>query len=267
MAGISFQKKQEIGRIVKYVLGRHFPSAFPGLTVDQMLPITMALAYRESALRNIHATNSGNPDSSFVKSSVFSAINTEGDPVKMAAMARASTFVYGMMQVRGSYLVRGGARNGVCEIERIRPDLVSEVCVEPGQSIEERILGDANIERAVIAGLVVLQGKYADVPRIMKSDGANGYLYARSGLRFPSRISAAVGSYLGLSGADRFGTTSVGYASSIVGGEAYRIANNYSPTAKYSDGMAEYDSRTASQIARGPATNGTELGRVLPAGC
>lgn len=266
-SGVSLKRKQEVGERVKYVLGRYFTSAFPGLSVDQVKPIALALLYYESRLNNTRTAVTGSPDKSFLASSAYKAIIASQDSVKISAMTRAATLVYGVMQVRGSYLVKGGSSTGVSEVERIRPDIASIVCVNAGDSVEDRILGESNLEHAIMAGLAVLQGKYASIPSIMKPDGKGGFLYTRSNLRFPSRISAAVGAYLGLSGSDVNGTTAQVYASSIIGGEAYITANSYDPTAKYPDSGVGQDNRGATQVATGPSTTGAGQDRVTPVDC
>jgi hypothetical protein len=264
---VSLAFKQKVGARVKSLLESKFASAFPGLTLEQLRPIVMGLIQKESSFNSKALVNSGSADKSFVNSSAYTTALNTGNPVVYGNLVRASLDVYGLMQVRGSYLVRGGSTSGKCEIERIRPDLSLTLCVAPGAAVESVLLGDDNIDAAITAGLVILQGKYQSVPSIMKRTASGGYYYSKTNLSFPNRISAAVGAYLGLSGTDKYGSSAVTYAASITNGEAYRAANNYDPTAAYPVVVADADTRTASQKASGASTNSTSNGRVLPPGC
>jgi len=264
---VSLARKQQIGAKIGEVLRAHFQASFPGTDLGYLQGVIAGLVYMESSFNSKAFVSSGSMDRSFTKSTAFSLVVNSGDPVKYANAVRAATGVYGLMQVRGSYLVRGGSTSGVGEIERIRPDLALTLCVAPGDSVEDKLLGDSNIENALLAGITILEGKYKAVPSIMKRDPSGGYVYSKAGLRFPSRIAAAVGSYLGLQGADRFGTSAVSYATSIVGGESFRIANSYFPGSKYPTVLADADTRSAQDKKAGPGTSSSVSDRTLPPGC
>jgi hypothetical protein len=262
--------KQKLGKLVRTIISAHFKPSFPGLDPEFLALVTMAICQRESSLRNgPYPTYTGSPDRSFVASSVYQAVLATNDPVKIGNVGRAASSVYGIMQVRGSYLIKKGSKTGMSEIERIRPDLAASVCVTAGDSLEDAILGpdDAAVTRAVTAGLIILQDKYATVPKVMTSNPDGSFTYSKSGLRFSKRITAAVGMYLGLSGPDRFGTTSVDYAASIVGGDSWRIANGYSQTATYAPGAADNYVPPPPSLVVGPSTNGTGMARIVPPDC
>lgn len=256
-SGVSQVTRQSIVDALSSVYQSHFKDSFPG--VKDFEKIALAQLYYESHFNNNATKDSGSPDKDFVGSSVYSKILGGGNPDQIKNMQVASRLVYGLGQVRGSYLVRGGSRSGICEIERIRPDLAPLICVNPGQDVADTMIGAANISNAIIAALTILQGKFQAVPKIMKAT-ANGYVY-RDRI-FSSRIEAAIGAYLGLGIADSNGTTSSAYASSIVGGKAFAIANNAATPA-----VQTYSNPDATQVATGPTTDSNGMGKVNIVGC
>lgn len=254
---LSVMQRQLVSDIIKSELSTNFQSSFPGAT--DMHNIVLALVARESSFSNEHAVNSGSTDKNFVSSSIYKSISSSGTPTQKANMSNASRYVYGAMQVRGSYLISKGNPSGVCEIERIRPDLSSSVCISAGEDPASYFLGNVNLLRSIRAGLIILEGKYKAVPGIMKQ---TGYGYSYRNLLFSSQIEAAIGSYLGLGSSDIFSTTPTQYAKDIVGGPFYVIANG--PITPRSQ---QYDPRGAAKLAAGPVTNSSSMDKVSVVGC
>jgi hypothetical protein len=132
----------------------------------------------------------------------------------------------GLMQVMGWCFVKGGSPNGVCELQRLRPELSGPLVVNPGEDLTTAILGHTNISNAILAGLIILEAKYKSTWQKGAFWQVNGDTYER---QFSSKLAAAVGAYLGLGRADTFGTTPEEYASSVVGGKIYQKANGPNP--------------------------------------
>jgi hypothetical protein len=77
------------------------------------------------------------------------------------------------------------------------------------------LLGDDNIKNSILAGLIVLEGKYKEIAPKLIAKGL-----------YTNQLTAAVAAYLGLGAADGHGTIPEVYANSIIRGDAYRIANS-----------------------------------------
>lgn len=163
----------------------------------------------------------------------------------------------GLMQVMGWNLVKGGAPSGKCEIERLRPDISGTLVVLPGESIIDRILGPSNISKAILAGLIMLEGKYRAAKMLGSYFVVPGDPYNR---KFTSKIQAAVSSYLGLGRSDILGTTPEAYSNQIIGGSVYARANG-----KGSLSIRDSEIKVASR--NGPGTNGSNMATVSIAGC
>lgn len=163
----------------------------------------------------------------------------------------------GLGQSLGLNSVRGAsARTGKCLIETARPDLADQLCVNPGDDLIATFLGYSNLQKALMLQMVVLESKYKQATLtsagwVFKGDVNNNV--------FPSRISAAVGAYLGLGRADQNKTTPAQYSNAIVGGQNYAIANGTNLQ------VAQRAVQMAS--AASPATNGSGVTRISPAGC
>jgi hypothetical protein len=163
----------------------------------------------------------------------------------------------GVMQVMGHYFIKGAAPSGKTELERSRPDLATPLLVNPGDDIFTNILGEANLDKAITSGLIILESKYKAV-----SFGSGYYYFTadKYGRKFSSRLQAAVGAYLGLGKADGNNTTLEKYALSIMGGSSYKIANG-------KDSLKIRDSEVVVASSNGPSTNGSDLGKIIPPGC
>lgn len=170
----------------------------------------------------------------------------------------------GLMQVMGWNIVKGGSASGKCLIEETgRAELVDRLCIAAGDSIEAKILGDDNIDNNILAGLAVLETKYKAC-RLRKQGWSAGGAY------FSTKLSCAVGAYLGIGGKDLVtGVTADSYVASIMGGDAYRRANGSSYKIAGIDtpsGGSGVSTKSAQSAASGPTTNGTGQPNIIP-GC
>lgn len=161
----------------------------------------------------------------------------------------------GLGQVMGWNFVRGGSRGGKCEIERLRPDLASLLCVNPGESIPDKIQGEANINLATLSQMVLLEGKYKQV-----TQDSSGYTTVgdREFRHYSTRIEAALSAYLGLGRYDGNGTNPRAYTQTIYGGKAYVDANGSNFAVA---------SQTIQGAFVGPPTNGSGKPIIVPTGC
>lgn len=235
-----------------------------GSTLDRetdIVNIVSGLIYRESrfnvnSVGPIVSTNRGSSGYSYLSSPAIQSKLISGNPTEQANINQGVRAI-GLMQVMGWNMVRGGAQTGICEIQRLRPDLASSLLVNPGEDIFTQFLGEANIDKALLAGLIILEGKYkATLP-----NGSTFYVkgdpYSRI---FISKMQGAVAAYLGLGKSDNLGTTPFEYAQSIIGGDAY-IAANGKNKIKISD------SNPMIVSSAGPSTNGSSRPLAGEPGC
>lgn len=193
----------------------------------------------------------------FNSSAITSLLNSPSvTPTQVANIYKGIRAV-GVMQVMGWNFVKGGAPSGVPEIQRLRPDLAGQLLVEPGEDIYSVILGESNLEKAILAGLIMLEGKYRAVSFNSTYYSVKGDYFNR---KFSSRMQGAIASYLGLGASDANGTTPMQYASQILGGSYYVQANG-------SGSLYIRDSEVSVASSTGPTTNGTGLGTITTPGC
>lgn len=249
--------KDIIGKLVS----QHF-SATLGREFD-IINIVNALVYYESQ-HNVNAI--GKPVSTgyrtggsayFNSSAVVSILSNSTTTPEQRANLNYGITAIGLMQVMGWNFVRGAAPSGQCELERLRPDIAGPLLVNPGEDILSKILGEANMEKAILAGLIMLEGKYRATNQYGKGFGVQGDQYRRT---FITRLQGAVAAYLGLGVADRNGTTPEKYTNEIVGGATYAKANG-----KGSLYVRDSEIRLAS--TSGPGTNGSGLDNLKITGC
>lgn len=180
--------------------------------------LVMSLIQRESAF-NADARGPHYGSAAVNKLLTYSAIKTKWDQGTESERAniRASAAAFGLTQVTGFYAIKGAGPSGTGELMRLRPDLAGPLMVDPGEDVRNVLLGDSNLDNQILAGLIVLEGKYK-----------SGYVskLVSSGV-FNNKMTAAIASYLGAVGkADGLGTTPEAYANSIIRGANYQIANN-----------------------------------------
>lgn len=250
----STSKRDEIKNIVKNYASQYFSSTLN--TVADIGNIMVSQMYYESRL-----------NASAIGPNVGYAPRTSGytymtDPKIVAilngtdATARANVMqglrAMGLGQVMGYNFVKGVGPGSQCEIERLRSDLAPQLVVNPGANIPAAIIGEANINKAILSAMVILEGKWKAAKLF-----PNGWGFAKSSKRFSSRIEAAIGAYLGLGTSDVNGTTANSYAASIVGGTTYQIATGNSVQVK----------DWSSSATQTPSTNSTGSQPVVPPGC
>lgn len=265
MASTNQTRVTKIKDTIKSLVNQHFSSTL--LREPDIVNIVNALIYRESGF-NVNAIGPSvgyYPRTSGAAYFNSSAINSKYHSPTSTPMERANLYqglnAIGLMQVMGWYFVRGGSPSGRTELENLRPDLAGPLMVNPGESITSKLLGESNIQNAILAGLIILEGKYRAVRTFSSSAGTYftmpGDPYSR---KFVSKIQAAVSGYLGLGKMDMNGTTAESYSASILGGAAYAKANG-------AGSLYIRDSETKVASSNGPDTNGTNLAAIKIPGC
>lgn len=219
----------------------------------------MGLIYRESSFDPLSLGNPlgglGTASKDYLRASAIQAVNSGTDPTAKLNISSANRAL-GLCQVLGFYFIRNSsAKNGKNELERNRPDLAGALLVNPGDNVSAFVLGEANIEKMITAGLVILESKYRAVVSSNSGWKVNGDPFNRT---FSTKLTGAVAAYLGLGVADQIGTTPESYAASIVGGQAYLYAKD----PKIQTGQRVLQS--GGQVAQ---TNGSGSAHIAPAGC
>jgi hypothetical protein len=261
MADTNTNRVTLVKDVVKKLIASSFPSTL-GREPD-ILNIVSALIYKESSF-NVNAVGkqvSRGPytgGGAFLSSSAIRALLTDpGSTSTQINNVYTGLTAVGLMQVMGHYFIRGGSPSGQTELQRSRPDLAAGLLVNPGDNIYTSILGEANIEKAITAGLIILESKYRLI-----STGDN-YFYVKGDKyqrRFTTKLQGAVSAYLGLGAVDANGTAPEQYAATIMGGSSYVAANG-----KGSLKIRDSEIRTAS--SNGPSTNGSTLASISVPGC
>jgi hypothetical protein len=163
----------------------------------------------------------------------------------------------GLMQCLGLNHVRGGSPAGICELERLRPDICQPLLVNPGEDLYSVVLGESNVTKSILAGLIILEGKYKATNKSGDYFSVRGDPYNR---KFVTRMQGAVAAYLGLGRSDLNGTTPELYSNQIVGGSFYLQANGKSP-------ISIQDSEVKVISSNGPSTNSYGMNKIRPPGC
>lgn len=269
------RRRQDLRGIIKTHLDTHFKSTLA--TQNDMVNIFLALMLRESSFDN--GANSAPPaivakgskgetaGYSYLYSSVIQnklkeieAIRSSGsstDDQKEAAKQQYKNIYsgltpFGLTQTMGWNHVKGASSTGKCLIESARPDLAPGLVIAPGDSLKNFLLGDSNMSKNVLAGLIVLESKWNSCKPSKDGWRIGDYVY-------PLRISAAVSAYLGLGKADQLNTTPGAYTASIVGGSFYAKANGASaPVIR--DSSIQYASSDGPLIALSSTTRVTSTG-------
>lgn len=266
--GPSFSKER-VGKI-KEIIQSHVNSYFAGTlgAVPDIVNIVAAQIYHEStfnasALGVVVSSRPKTGGGQYVSSSVIQDILNSPDSDVNSYIKKYNVEQglqgMGLMQVMGWNIIRGASPSGKSEVQRLRPDIANNVLVEPGDDLISLFLGEENMQKQILAGLIILEGKY-------RATSANGeYFYVKGDpyrRPFSSRIAGAIAAYLGLGKADARGTTPEGYAESIVGGSKYKIANSEGGSIIY-----DVKYRAAPQVATGPSTNGINRAKSKVPGC
>lgn len=162
---------------------------------------------------------------------------------------------WGCLQTMGWNQVKGASlKSGKCLIEQARPDLVSRLCINPGESLQAKFNGSGTLENQILAGLVVLESKYKTVKKVNGGYQVGTFIY-------PDKMSATFQAYIGLATSDLGnGSSTAAYVASIMGGSNYKKANG-SSTIVVSNGTAQ---QTQSS---GPAVTQASGDNQHPVGC
>jgi hypothetical protein len=161
---------------------------------------------------------------------------------------------WGVMQSMGWNHVKGGSQKlGKCLVEIARPDLVSRLCVNPGESLAAKLNGQSTVEDQILAGLVVLEQKY----KLVKQAG-NKFTIGQ--FTYDSRMQATFRGYIGLASNDKGnGSSSEAYVSTIYYGANFTKANG--------PGGVAVANKSAEGAAAGPAITVASGDNKHPDGC
>lgn len=250
---ISYANKQDIRQRLVDNIQLNF-SATIGKEKD-IVNIMMALIQLESSFRPDAAHLTCEPSISsgardYWNSSVIQKKLVGADAVTFNNL-RQGLRAWGLMASMGWNQVKGASGSGKCEIELQRPDLAPSLIVLPGDSISAKFDGVANIDNQLTVGLIMFESKYTKVaPRLVASG------------KYSDKLTAAVSAYLGLGARDvRTGITPEAYASSIIRGQAYKIANGFDSPG------AVITASTPTQTVSGPVTTAASGQNQVPPGC
>ena len=232
--------------IVDYVMGLvQMESSFrPGITG----PMVSEVATPKQKVPSSRARQ-------YIESGPVQAILATGSAEQKRNL-QSGKVAQGLMQVMGWNIVRGGSsKTKRCEVEESKQTAIAQrILVNAGESIESRLLGEANMENNILAGLLILEQKYLSARR-----SSTGWYVGKA--TFSSRVRAAVGAYLGVAANDLVTRVSAEeYVASIVEGESFRVANGKEP------GRGDIVVRTAQSTSTGPTTNGSSVPASIP-GC
>lgn len=251
--------RQSVRAILDRLIKAHFSGTLG--TEPDISNIVMALINRESGFSNIRpgqhvwpTTKPLNTSARYLNSSVIKAALATGDPV-IKYRVEDGLRAWGCMQSMGYNHVLG-TFDGKCEIERVRPEFASRLCVKAGEDISVKMYGEANYENAILAGLIILESKWKALRPV-----ANGFQVGK--YVFDTRIIGTVSSYLGLAQKDTTsGDTPENYARSILYGKDYKIANG-----AVSPDVYQARTQTSTQIAKGPTTTPASGKNKTSTGC
>lgn len=245
--GRSYSQIQVIEAEVNNLIKQHFSSTLG--TITDITKLVLACIYHESRFNT--AANSGlHSEGHFQRFKKYPSIaakyasdkTSEREKVNM----RDSVAGFGLMQATGWYAIKGAGPGGKNEFMRMRPDLAGPLLVEPGEDVN-KTLGPDKMSNQILAGLIILEDKYRAAGSLVSDPPTAAKPYT-------SKLAATFGGYLG-KGTDKFGSNPMAYASSIIQGDSYRMANS------------GYTSRNgnAGTTAQGPAktiASGTNPGNV-----
>lgn len=219
--------KQTVKTLITNALSQYFGST---LNREQdIVNIVMAMVQQESAFSVVAvgpvistSVSSGAKD--YWTSQPIQNLLATGTPTQRS-LASQGLQAWGLLQSMGWNHIKGASKkNGQTEIEQSRPDLAGQLVWAPGTDLSTKLYTTACMPTQILAGLVLLESKYKYVTQTTQ-----GWHYGKSSQYFSSKLSAAIGAYLGLGGYDRAtGMTPSQYVANIVYGRMYQLANNSS---------------------------------------
>ena len=255
--GYSVVNVAKIKDVIKSQISLNFSGSL-GREPD-IINVVSSLIYRESSFNPNSVSSTKITGKNYLNSSAINAILTSPSLTgTQKANIEQGLVATGLMQVMGYSFVRKSNPSGTSELERIRPELAAPLMVNPGESIRDHILGEANIGKQILAGLIILEGKY----RLPQWNSAGYFSIKQDAFnrRFKSRLEGAVAAYIGLGRMDGNGTTPESYIATIFGGDSYQRANG-----KGSIYIRNSEINVASTA--GPSTNGSTMSTITNAGC
>lgn len=239
---------QKAREIVTSLLGQHFSSTLG--SEQGIVDYVLALMQQESSLKPngppgpliSDVTSSRARD--YMNSPGVRSLDASSTPLQRRNIQDGKR-AHGIMQLMGWNIVRGGsARAQKCEFQELRRKSLAETfLVNAGDSITDKLSGEANIERSILGGLLLLESKWERCRSVSGGWNAGGDTFA-------TRLACAIGAY---HGAAKPGTNlaqaSRDYVVSVMGGRSYQAIT------KGTAGQSS-EVRTAQAAAAGPATNG-----------
>lgn len=246
---------QEVRVKVKTLIEIHFSNTLGKMSphgIEHVVNLVMGLIYKESSFRpdNLGKQYPLNSPQwteayTYAKSAVIKPMLASSGQQRFNAVDAARAF--GLMQVNGYYIIKG-AFGGKGELLRMSP-LAEPLMINPGDSVRDKLHGAQNVDNQLLAGLIVLQEKLRIAPGKVR-DGSYGDV-----------LTATFAGYLGHGAKDLIGTTPTGYASSIIGGDAYAKANGKGVS------MAAVSNPTFKAAAAGPVKTAASGQKLAIAGC
>lgn len=239
---------QRIRGIVSSLLEQHFKSTLG--SEQGMVDYFMALMKKESSLNPngpkgaLISDLSSSRARDYMNSPGVRVVDATATPLQRQNIQDGKR-AHGLVQLMGWNIVRrGSARAQKCEFEQLkRQDLAAQFLVNAGDSITDKLSGEANMERSILGGLLLLEAKWLICRSVTGGWTAGGDTFA-------TRLACAIGAYHGAAkpGTD-LAALSRSYVASVMGGDAYRAVT------KGTAGQSS-EVRTAQAAASGPATDG-----------
>jgi hypothetical protein len=251
--------KQSCSTIISAQLGQYFATTLN--TEKNIVNLVMAQIQAESSFNTQDAqgpsistiNSSGARD--YQNSGPIQNILAKGHGTPQSVNVSQGLHAWGCLQSMGWNHVKGASlKSGKCLIEQARPDLVSLLCINPGESIQALLNGGTSVQLQILAGLVILEAKYKTVKQVNGGFQVGTFVY-------PDKMSATFQAYIGIASTDiGNGSSTSAYVSSIMYGAAYKAANGPS-TITVSNGSVGQTS------SNGPAITPATGNNLHPVGC
>lgn len=247
---------------IKTLIDTHFTNTLG--RENDIVNVVNAIAYHESrynstAIGPVVSSLKGTYGYKYITSSTCQIIlnnsSTDVDTMTKKDNIKKGLRAFGLIQVMGWNVIRGATQTGICEMERLRPDLAPSLIISAGDSLADNFLGEANIEKQLLAGLILLESGY----KLCQKSGQNySIMYNGNEVTFSSKLAGTVATYIGLGKSDGYITPET-FINRIMYGEAY-IAANGNNTATYT---------VANNLisSNGPSSSSTGLKPITVVGC
>ena len=217
--------KQIAATTIKQLLDQYFANTLG--KENDIVRLIMGLIQKESSF-NYNATgpvlsvSASSGASDYYYSSPISNVYTTGNSVQRSNIVQGQQAL-GLMQTMGWNQVKGASKNGKQLIESVRPDLVSTLCINPGESLYSKFTGQNTVSNQILAGLAILESKY----KAVKQSGSKFTIGAgQNQFTYDSKMQCALQGYIGLSKTDKGnGSSTAAYVASIYYGDSFKSAN------------------------------------------